>query len=148
MGGEGSRPARGAPAVWRGHGGRHLGSGARRRSRPARAAPLPAAVRGARRPEPDEDRDAAPGHPLHRPPVGRAGPQRGEPEAPAAATRRRDAPAGLPAVPRRRPRAGADADAGARPGPGLRCPVHGALGVPSRLSRSPSGARVLGEQAP
>lgn len=55
------------------------------RPRPPRAAPLPASVCGARRPEPDQDRDAAPGHPLHRTPVGRAGPQRGQPAAPAPA---------------------------------------------------------------
>lgn len=66
-------------------------------------------------PEPDQDRDAAPGHPLHRTPVGRAGPQRGQPAAPAPATRRRGAPsqAAPTAVRRRRRR-----EAAARPAAG------------------------------
>lgn len=72
------------------------------RPRAARTAPLPATVGGTCRPEPDQDRDTASGHPLHRPPVGPTGPQRGQSAAQAPTKCRHCVLSPMPSVPRRR----------------------------------------------
>jgi len=105
----------------------------------AAAAALPAARAGTRRPEPHQDRDPAPRHPLHRPPLGPAGARPGDP-GPAAG----GGPPALPALPPGPGVLPAPAPPTAPPSPGPTgrfARRHRGLGVTSDGGDPPGAAR-------